>query len=178
MSASAAQAARAKLATPQVLGEVKGTVINSAVSRKRLPISGSGAMAPVRAAAMRANAAVPAKTELVLSDIQFTQHPGKQFAVILERRDDPSKRVRVGTLSFFDSGEAGHEHDAKIDRRFDVTDELHQIAASGAALNELNVVFEVTTGRITPGDDEVSFDEEDTRLTVGEIELVVSAADQ
>jgi len=171
------QSARAKLATPQVLGDVKGHVINAAVSRKRLPIAG-GAMAPVRAAAMRANAAVPVKTELVLRDIQFTQHPGKQFAVFLERRDDSSKRVRVGTLSFFDSGEAGHEHDAKIDRRFDVTDELHQIAASGAALDELNVVFEVTTGRITPGDEEVSFDAEDTKLTVGEIELVVSAADQ
>jgi tyrosinase len=179
MSAAAMQSVRAKLATPQVLGEVKGQVINAAVTRKRLPIASSGAMAPVRALAMRANAAVPVKTELVLRNIQFTQHPGKQFAVILERRDDPSKRVRVGTLSFFDSMEPGHEHDeATIDRRFDVTDELHQIAASAPSLNELNVVFEVTTGRITPGQQEVSFDAEDTRLTVGEIELVVSAADQ
>jgi hypothetical protein len=173
------QSARAKLATPQVLGEVKQHVINAAVSRQRLPIASGGAMAPVRAVAMRANAALPVKTELVLRNIQFAQHPGKQFSVILERRDDPAKRVRVGTLSFFESGMPGHEHDeATVDRRFDVTDELRQIAASGADLKELNVVFEVTTGRIAPGEEEVSFDPQDTRLTIGEIELVVTAADQ
>ena len=64
-----------------------------------------------------------------------------------------------------------------IDRTFDVTDELRQIVASGADLEAIDVVFEVTTGRITPGSEEISFDPEDTRLTVGEIELRVTAAD-
>ena len=178
MSDAALQNARAKLATPAVLGEVKQHVINAAVSRQRLPIAG-GAMAPVRALAMRGNDALPVKTELVLRKIQFTQHPGKQFSVILERRDDPTKRVRVGTLSFFDSMAAGHEHDEEAsDRTFDVTDELRQIAASASDLKEVNVVFEATTGRITPGAEEISFDRDDTKLTVGEIELLVSAADQ
>ncbi len=175
MSDAALQNARAKLATPAVLGEVKQHVINAAVSRQRLPIAG-GAMAPVRALAMRGNDALPVKTELVLRNIQFTEHPGKQFSVILERRDDPTKRVRVGTLSFFDSMAAGHEHDEEAsDRTFDVTDELRQIAASASDLKEVNVVFEATTGRITPGAEEISFDRDDTKLTVGEIELLVSA---
>ena len=73
----------------------------------------------------------------------------------------------------------GHEHDEQsIDRTFDVTDELRQIAASATNLKEVNVVFEATTGRITPGSEEISFDSEDTQLTVGEIELTVTAADQ
>jgi hypothetical protein len=179
MSDAAMRSARARLAAPAVLGQVKGQVINAAVTRKRLPIAGGGAMASVRALAMRANAALPVKTELVLRNIQFAEHPGKQFSVILERRDDPTKRARVGTLSFFMSMMPGHEHDEEsIDRTFDVTDELRQIAASASDLREINVVFEVTTGRIVPGEEEVSFDPQDTRLTVGEIELVVTAADQ
>jgi hypothetical protein len=177
MSAAALQSARAKLAKPAVLGEVKQQVINAPVSRRRLPIAGGASMAPVRALAMRPNDALPVKTELVLRNIQFAEHPGKQFSVILERRDNPTKRVRVGTLSFFVSMAPGHEHDEEtIDRTFDVTDELHQIAAAASDLEEVNVVFEVTTGRIAPGEEEVSFDAEDTRLTVGEIELVVTAA--
>ncbi|HXT51393.1 MAG TPA: tyrosinase family protein [Thermoanaerobaculia bacterium] len=178
MSDAAMQSARAKLAKPAVLGEVKGHVINAAVSRMRLPIAGGSSMAPLRALAMRGNAALPVKTELVLRNIQFTNHPGKQFNVILERRDDPTKRVYVGTLSFFESGMPGHEHDeATINRTFDVTDELRQLAAA-SDLKEVNVVFEVTTGRIAPGEDEMSFDPQDTKLTVGEIDLVVEAADQ
>ena len=179
MSDEALRTARARLATPVVLGEVKQHVINAGVSRKRVPIAGGAGMASVRALAMRGNDELPVKTELVLRNIQFTEHPGKQFSVILERRDDPTKRVRVGTLSFFVSMTPGHEHDEEtIDRTFDVTDELRQIAASAADLREVSVVFEATTGRITPGSEEISFDSEDTQLTVGEIELVVTAADQ
>jgi len=177
MSDAAMRSARAKLAAPVMLADVKGQVINAAVSRQRLPIASGGAMTSVRSLAMHANAALPVKTELVLKDIHFAEHPGKQFAVILERRDDPKKRVRVGTLSFFMSMAPGHEHEETTDRTFDVTDELHQLAAA-ADLKEINVVFEATTGRITPGQEEISFDPEDTKLTVGEIELVVTAADE
>ena len=90
MSASALESARTKLANPAVLANVKNHAINAEVTRKRLPLAG-GQMESVRALALGGtNEALPVETELVLRNIKFDAHPGSQFKVILERRDDPS----------------------------------------------------------------------------------------
>lgn len=174
MSASALESARAKLAEPAVLASAKNQPINAEVTRKRLTLAG-GSMEPVRALAVRGSDALPVETELVLRNIRFDAHPGSQFKVILERRDDPSKRVQVGTLSFFMSTMAHEGHDGEINRTFDVTDELRQLAVSSADLKDVNVVFEATDGRA--GSTEAPFDA-DGNLMVGEIELRVKSMGQ
>ncbi len=82
------------------------------------------------------------------------------------------RTARVGTLSFFTSTKAHEGHSGDINRTFDVTDELRQLAVSAAELKDVNVVFEATTG--LAGATEASFDA-DAKLTVGEIELRVKA---
>lgn len=171
MTPAAVESARTKLAVPAVLANVKNHAINADVTRTRLPLAG-GAMAPVRSLALRGNEALEVETELVLRNIRFDAHPGSQFHVILERRDDPARRVRVGTLSFFRSTKAHEGHSMEINRTFDVTEELRQLAVSAAKLTEVNVVFEATTG--LAGATEAAFDP-DGKLTVGEIELRVKA---
>lgn len=168
-SPAAVESARTRLATPAVLANVKNHAINAEVTRKPLKLAG-GQMESVRAVALRGSDALAVETELVLRNIKFNAHPGSQFNVILERRDDPKKRARVGTLSFFMSTEEHAEHGAAINRTFDVTDELRQLAVSAADLKEVNVVFEATTGRAN--ETEAPFDA-DAQLTVGEIELRV-----
>jgi len=113
----------------------KNVVIRGEVTRVRVPV--------VRGA-----------TELALRNIQFDVHPGTQFHVYLERA---SKRVRVGTLSFYVSTKGP----TTTSRTFDVSEELRELGAAKA----VNVVFEATSGR---GEANVS---SRTKLTVGEIEL-------
>jgi len=171
LSPSALESVRTKLENPVVLASVKNHVINAEVTRKRLQLAG-GTLESVRSVAVSGSDDVPVETELVLNNIQFNSHPGSQFNVILERRDDPTKRARVGTLSFFVSSRAHAGHSGEINRTFDVTDELRQIGASAASLKDINVVFEATTGRA--GATESSFDA-DSQLTIGEIELRVKS---
>lgn len=149
---SCSAAAAKDYAQPRVLGSAKNVVIDAAVVRERLPIA---------AAALRS------KTELVLRNIQFDAHPGTQFHVVLERRDDRAKRARAGTLSFY----ASTRGRTTVSRTFDVTDELRQIAASGADLESVDVVFEATSGR-GGANAEASFD---SKLTIAAIELRVKA---
>ena len=136
---------------PLLAASVKNLVIHSEVTRTRLALP----------------AAIPSKMELVLRNIRFDTHPGTQFHVILERRDDPIKRARVGTLSFYAVAKAR----TVTNRTFDVTDELRQLAK--ADLHEVNLVFEATTGR-GGANAKTTFDP-DTKLTIGEIELRVKA---
>lgn len=169
---AAVESARTRLAQPAVLANVKNHAINAEVTRKRLPLAGGAAMDAVRAVAVQGDDALAVETELVLRNIKFDAHPGSQFAVILERRDDPTRRVRVGTLSFFVSTKAHEGHSSEINRTFDVTDELRRLAVSAADFREVTVVFEATTG--IAGRAEAPFDG-DGKLTVGEIELRVKA---
>lgn len=174
MSEGALDSARDRLEEPVVLGNVKNHAVNAEVTRQRVPLAG-GALAPVRALAVSGHEAVDVETELVLRDIRFDAHPGSQFRVFLERRDDPAQRVRVGTLSFFRStlAHAAHEgHEETIDRSFDVTDELRQLAVTADDLQEVHVVFEATTG--IAGSTEAPFDA-DANMVVGEIELRVKS---
>jgi hypothetical protein len=170
--------ARQTLAAPAVLGNVKAHAINAAVTRKRLPIAGGAALATPRALALRGHAALPVRTHLVLRDIRFAAHPGTQFKVILERSDDRTKRVQVGTLSFFVSTVTakGHENHAPatpMNRSFDVTNQLRQLAGPKADLADVQVVFEATTGRL--GSTAKARFSAKSKLTVGEIELRVTA---
>lgn len=171
VSTAAIESAKTKLASPVVLANVKNHAINAEVTQKRLPMS-SSAMESMRPLILNANAALPVEIELVLRNIQFSAHPGSQFNVILERRDDATKRVRVGTLSFFVSTKEHAGHSGEMTRVFDVTDELRQLAVTAPNIKEVNVVFEATRG--LAGDKEAPFDA-DGRLTVGEIELRVRA---
>lgn len=173
LSPAALESVRTKLASPAVLASVKNHAINADVTRKRLTLAG-GSLESVRSVAVRGSESVEVETELVLRNIRFDAHPGSQFHVILERRDDPAKRARVGTLSFFTSTTAHAGHSSEINRTFDVTDELRQLAVSSADLKDVNVVFEATTG--LAGSSEAPFDA-DSKLTVGEIELRVKATE-
>lgn len=171
LSPAALESARTKLASPNVLASVKNHAITARVTRKRLNVS-SVTPESVGSVTLQENEALPVETELVLRDIKFDAHPGAQFNVILERRDNPAKRVKVGVLSFFVSTVAHEGHSGEITRTFDVTDELREIAAKTGDLKEVNVVFEATTG--LAGSTEAAFDA-DAHLTVGEIELRVKA---
>ena len=109
----------------------------------------------------RTRVSVPraAKTELALCKIRFENHPGTQFHVVLERRDDRTKRVRVGTLNFY------MQTKAPVTRTFDVTDELRELAARG----DVDVVLEATSGR--SGTNSRATVDPDMKLTIGEIAL-------
>jgi hypothetical protein len=131
----------------------KNIAIAAKVTRTRLPMPAG---------------ALQSRTELLLRNIRFESHPGTQFHVILERRDDPAKRARVGTLSFYTPTKAR----TPITRTFDVTDELRRIAASAADLETIDVVFEATTGR-GGANHKAAFDPE-SKLTIGEVVLRVS----
>ncbi|HEX6201967.1 MAG TPA: tyrosinase family protein, partial [Thermoanaerobaculia bacterium] len=127
LPAADVEAMRDRLEEPVVLAKVERHAIDAEVTRQPLTM-GDGGMEPVRALALGAPESLPIQTELVLRDIRFEAHPGSQFHVFLERRDDPTKRARVGTLSFFRSTMAHAGHDETIERTFDVTDELRQLA--------------------------------------------------
>lgn len=131
----------------RVLACTKNVVIENAVTRTRLPIA---------AAALKSD-----QTDLILRDIHFDVHPGTQFHVVLERRDAPEKRVRVGTLSFYTQ-----DNSATLTRSFDITDELREIATSKANLQNVVLVFEATSGQ--SGAKRPVFN---SRLTVGEIKV-------
>ena len=138
-----ATAASADECKKPVLASAKNIAIEAEVTRTRLSVG-----------------TLPAKTELVLRNIHFDVHPGTQFHVLLQRADDPAKRVRVGTLSFYASTKAP----VTTTRTFDVTDELRQLGASGT----VDVVLEATTGR--GGATESTFNAQ-SKFTVGAIEL-------
>jgi hypothetical protein len=125
---------------------------------------------------MKAHAELPVTTELVLKGIHYTAHPGTMFDVYLERKDDPTKREIVGTLSFFTPlRSAKHAHEAaahELTETFDVTDQLRALAANGS-LDDVNVVFEATTGRV--GGSEKPHMNTKAGLVVDEILLDVKA---
>ena len=145
MTADKVKSAKAKLATPVTLGKTKSVAINAKTVRARVAIPKT--VGQPHDFALRAEAQVPVTTELVLHGIHFHAHPGSMFNVFLERKDDPSKRVLVGTVSFFVSLRGAHAAHGSSDQTFDVTEALHTLAAANTGLEELNVAFEATTGR-------------------------------
>ena len=132
---------------------VKNVAVTTKITRMRLPMKADALRSPA---------------ELVLRNIRFDAHPGTQFHVFLERRDDPAKRARVGTLSFY----MATKGKGSTNRSFDVSDELHQLAATAAELGKIDVVLEATSGR--GGATKGTFDP-DAKLTIGEVGLRVRA---
>jgi hypothetical protein len=95
--------------------------------------------------------ATPGRVLLVLRDVTAASHPGVLFDVFLARRDDPSRRAKVGTLSWFGAFRLhGEEHPHARTFTFDVTDELAELGPAGAAAAGLTVVIEATDGRQRP----------------------------
>jgi hypothetical protein len=175
LTAEALDTARVALAKPAVLANAKAHAINAAVTRKRLTLSSSDAMAAPRRFALRESAALPVRTELVLRDIRFDEHPGTQYNVYLERRvGDATRRQRVGTLSFFTStdGNDHAQHAGTETRIFDVTEELRALAGSSLNVKDVDVVFEATSGRMSSRKRQPQ--RAATHLTIAEIDLRVT----
>lgn len=168
MTPAQVKSAKAAVAKPVVLGTKKSIKISDEVTSHRIAVSGTGAP---RDLAMRESAQVPVTTELVLSGIHFEEHPGTQFNVFLARKDDPSRRAFVGTLSFFTAPR--HAHHTPRSQTFDVTEELHDLGLSGDAQNEIDVVFEATTGR--EGATEAAKLNDNANLVVDDIRLQVKS---
>lgn len=162
------RSAKAAVAKPVVLGTKKAIKISDEVTSHRIAVSGTGAP---RDLAMRESSQVPVTTELVLKGIHYAEHPGTQFNVYIARKDDASQRAFVGTLSFFTAPR--HAHGAPADHTFDVTEELHALGLTGADQNELDVIFEATTGR--EGAPEAAKLNDQANLTVDEIRLHVKS---
>lgn len=171
------KAARLAIAKPVVLGRTTGVALNALTTRRTiaLPPDNKAIDTEPRDLALRAQPAVPVRTDLALRGIHYASHPGAIFKVFLERKDDPSRRAFIGTLSFFNAGE--HHHDGAADamvegepdRVFDVTEALRSLDAAG--LQELNIAFEAATGRA--GTREVPHLNTKSGLTVDTIELRV-----
>jgi hypothetical protein len=155
LSAKRLQNVRKALVKPVVLATAKGVAINATTIRKQLPVLlTAAATSDVRELAANEHGEVPSETDLELLGIHYESHPGAMFKVFLERKDDPSKRVYVGTLSFFTPldppAEEHHPGSSQTSRTFDVTRQLHLLGSSG--IDQLNVVFEAATGRLGSGE--------------------------
>jgi hypothetical protein len=151
MSAKDVKSARQALAKAVVLAHMEGVSISGPVTKKSLALPpATPANAKMRSLTLTAHAEIPEETDLELRGIHFDGHPNTMFKVFLERKDDPSKRVLVGTLSFFEtSGEASDSNTAETDHVFDVTQELRTLG--GEAMQEVTIGFEAVNGRIGAG---------------------------
>jgi hypothetical protein len=145
MTAQQKKSARQALAKPVLLGKTTPVAIDAPTTRKSIALpAATGPKAQSRDLALREQTDVPVKTELVLRGIHYEEHPGVIFKVYLERKDDPSRRAFAGSISFFMP--LDEDESSRLDRVFDVTEELRSLAGEG--LQELNVVFEAATGRM------------------------------
>lgn len=171
-SAKRVRSARAQLAQPLVIGSVKNTRLDAAVTKQRVTLDATATLDHPRTFALEAPAPeLPVSTELVLRGIHFAQHPATSIKVFLERVDDPARRAKVGTLSFFweePEGADAHHAPAEITRVFDATEELRELDLEGTGTLNLNVVFEAEDQPAGP-----DFNAAQTQLTVDEILLRV-----
>jgi hypothetical protein len=177
MTGATLKKAKAEVAQPMILATVKKVAINAMVARTPLAIPKTTKNTRSRELAMKVHAELPVTTELVLKGIHYDAHPGTMFDVYLERKDNPAKREKVGTLSFFTPlRRVTHAHEAAaahtLTETFDVTDQLRALAANGS-LDDVNVVFEATTGRM--GGSEKPHLNTKAGLVVDEIMLDVKA---
>ena len=86
--------------------------------------------------------------QLVLRDVTADSQPGVLFNVYLARKDDPSKRERVGTISWFGAfrSHGGKRMTPKKTLRYDVTSEVKALGGPSLSEQGLTVVIEATTG--------------------------------
>lgn len=129
-----------KMAT---VSSTKGVAVNKPVTSVDLALP-----RPQLEGVMR-NVEKPGAVELVLHDVTADSPPGVLFNVYLVKKNDPSVRRHVGTISWF--GAFGGHHNvrrgpAKKTLKFDVTDDLRALG-DGTATG-LTVVIEATRGRV------------------------------
>jgi len=177
---AAAATPSAPVDRPEVIGRsTKEVKITGPVSRQTLDLPERGQKTLMLQGALAVPGKAPSDVELVLDGIEYAAHPGTMFNVILEKKDDPTKRQYVGTLSFFSAplygDEEHHHHDNKpAQQTFDVTEELRALVGPGLNIQDVNVVFEATTGQAgaTPEKSMARFNKQ-ANLRVKNIELRV-----
>jgi hypothetical protein len=95
----------------------------------------------------------PGRTVLILENVRVAgKNPGVTYRINLSRRSDPSRRVYVASISWFDilhRHHAAHEEGPETPRGhrllfYDVTDELRALGNPGQA--DIAVTFEPTRG--------------------------------
>ena len=86
--------------------------------------------------------------QLVLRDVTADSEPGVLFNVYLARKDDPSKRERVGTINWFGAfrSHGGQRMKPKKTLRYDVTSEVKALGGTDLSDKGLTVVIEATSG--------------------------------
>ena len=173
-STRAVRSATAALAKPVLIGEETADLtLDAPVVRRRITLPATASLAHPRQFALREQNDVAVATDLTLRGVSFDVHPNAEFAVFLERTDNPATRQFVGTLSFFSEEPAGdahahHQHAPTITTRtFDVTEALRALALEGTGTLGVNVVIEVED------DDLEDFDPRTSHVIVDEIEFHV-----
>jgi hypothetical protein len=172
MTAEKLKSMKAKIGTGMLLGRAKAVAINAPSVTATMAVPAQAA-SMAHDLALLPQAEVPVKLELVLHGIHYQAHPGTMFHVFLARKDDPTKRALVGTISFFVSLRGPHAAHGTPDRTFDVTDELQALAAAETGLKEVEVIFDAIPSHI--GETEtIHFNARKAKLTVDDISLRVS----
>jgi hypothetical protein len=171
MTAAQLKSMKAKIGSGMLLGRAKAVAINAPSVTATMAVPAPAA-SMAHDLALLPQADVPVKLELVLHGIHYHAHPGTMFHVFLERKDDPTKRVLVGTLSFFSSLRGPHAAHGSADRTFDVTEQLQTLAAAETGLKEVGVVFEAVPSR-TGEVETIHFNPKKAKLTVDDVSLNV-----
>jgi len=126
----------------QVLGTAKGVSVKDAVTSVDIAVP-----KPAMQTAM-AHLENAQDIQLVLRDVTADSHPGVLFNVYLARKDDPSKRERVGTINWFGAfrSHGGQRMKPKKTLRYDVTSELKALGGTDLSDKGVTVVIEATSG--------------------------------
>jgi hypothetical protein len=170
-SAKRVQSAKKMLARPVLIGIAKNTLLDAAVTKRRVTLDATASLDHPRQFALEAQPQLPVATELILRGIHFQEDPTTSINVFLERVDNPAERAFVGTISFFweePEGEQTHHAQGEITRVFDATDPLRELDLEGTGALNLNVVFEAIDEPIGP-----DFNPARVKMTVDEIRFLV-----
>jgi len=126
----------------QVLGTAQGVSVKDAVTSVDIAVP-----KPTMQTAL-AHLENAQDMQLVLRDVTADSHPGVLFNVYLARKDDPSKRERVGTINWFGAfrSHGGQRMKPKKTLRYDVTSEVKALDGGSLSDQGLTVVIEATTG--------------------------------
>jgi hypothetical protein len=171
------KAASALAAKPSTMGTVSGVKISSAVTKVPMELPKSGPKSTSMRDVLNESSPVPTTAELVLEGINYKAHPGSMFNIYLEKKSDPAQRQFVGTLSFFSTpmvpGMKQHHAAPSTRRVFDVTDSLRTLVGPSLKVEDVNVVFEATTGQAGSKPEEAAarFHPEVSDLSVAKVEL-------
>jgi hypothetical protein len=154
------RSARAALKKPVNIGRSGTLAIARTQTSARMTLPATASLAHPRQFALRASAALPVATDLLVRGVHFQRHPGTTIDVFLEHPEDSTRRTHVGTLAFFSAPHHGHGDDTW---RFDATRALRALRLEGTGTFDVKVAFEAAT----------AFDAAAAGLTINAIELRV-----